>query len=107
MRGVSQSSLIGLLTAPPSLGKHVNVIELHGDIKNNGGCGRLSRRKVRRAPLLLSVWPQRADVEAGLGSENTGGGLDKERKRKARGERSKGFTARSLAFQVMDMHVSV
>lgn len=35
MKGVSQNLLIGLLTAPPSWAKHVNVTELHGDIKNN------------------------------------------------------------------------
>lgn len=35
MKGVSQNLLIGLLTAPPSLAKHVNVTELNGDIKNN------------------------------------------------------------------------
>lgn len=35
VKGVSQNLLIGLLTAPPSLAKHVNVTELHRDIKNN------------------------------------------------------------------------
>lgn len=35
LRGVSQSLSIGLLTAAPSAAKHVNVIELCGDVRNN------------------------------------------------------------------------
>lgn len=39
LRGVSQSLSIGLLTAAPSMAKHVNVIELCEDVRNNVVCG--------------------------------------------------------------------
>lgn len=48
----------------------------------------VARRKVRCATLLVSVWPQWADVETGL-TKTKEGGLDKERKERQeeRGQR--------------------
>lgn len=61
----------------------------------------LSRRLFgRRKPMQRSQWAQ----------HESGGGRERERERgrkKRKAEGSKGFTARSLAFQVMDMLVLV
>lgn len=97
LRGVSQSSSIRLLTAAPSMAKHVNVIELCGDVRNNAVCGWVevgggwTGRRVRCVSLLPSVWLKKADAETPMCSVRIGGGREIEKKKEREGTGVKGI----------------
>lgn len=91
--------------------KHVNVIELCGDVRlqwkcvGGGGGWRLSRQEAKvclSPPAVCLAKERRCRDSNGLSMREGGEGEGGREKREGRAG-SEGFTARSLEFQVMDM----